>query len=55
MARIIATPALLAASVLGAAWLAASLGLSYESRLLLQHCQATSADPASCHLRTYGR
>jgi hypothetical protein len=55
MARIIAAPSLMAASVFGAIWLAATLGLSYESRSLLAQCQAASADPASCHLRIYGR
>lgn len=55
MARIIAAPSILAASVFGAIWLSATLGLSYESRSLLAQCQATSADPASCHLRVYGR
>ncbi len=55
MARIIAAPSLLAASVFGGLWLAASLTLGLESRSLLAQCQATSADPASCHLRIYGR
>jgi|GWRWMinimDraft_1066009.scaffolds.fasta_scaffold13539_1 hypothetical protein len=55
MARIIAAPSILAASVFGVIWLAATLGLNYESRSLLAQCQATSADPASCHLRIYGR
>ena len=55
MARIIAAPSLMAASVFGTIWLAATLGLSYESRSLLAQCHATSTDPASCHLRTYGR
>lgn len=55
MARIIAAPSLLTLSVFGGLWLAASLSLSLESSQLLAHCQATSADPASCHLRTYGR
>lgn len=55
MARIIAAPSLLALSVFGGLWLAATIGTSYESRVMLESCQATSADPASCHLRIYGR
>ena len=55
MRTALAAPGLLAASLLGGFCLIASLGLGYESRVLLEHCQATSADPASCHLRIYGR
>jgi len=55
MNRTIAAPAIFAASLLGTLWLIGTLTLAYESRILLQHCQATSADPAACHLQTFGR
>jgi len=55
MNRAIAAPAIFAASLLGSLWLIGTLSLAQESRVLLQHCQATSADPASCHLRIFGR
>jgi len=55
MTRTLAAPGLLAFSLLGGLWLIGSLSLASESRQLLEHCKATSADPASCHLRIYGR
>ena len=55
MARLLAAPSLLAVSVFGGLWFAATLSLNYESRTLLANCRATSLDPASCELRIYGR
>ena len=55
MLRSLTAPTLLAVSLLSGLWFAGTLGLAYESRQLLEHCKATSADPASCHLRIYGR